>query len=161
MIFLGVLLPFSTADAFGGVVTSPYGWRFHPVYGTQRFHAGIDIGDIPKGTPIPSLVTGTVAFSGSVSGYGNYIAVKDDATGRYVAFAHCDTLLFGVGTRVNEGQAIATVGSTGIGTGVHIHVELRKELWGNNVEIKVAPKEYFHSKCSMPAWVGPAGAIFD
>ena len=161
MIFLGVLLPFSTADAFGGVVTSPYGWRFHPVYGTQSFHAGIDIGDIPKGTPIPSLVTGTVAFSGSVSGYGNYIAVKDDATGRYVAFAHCDTLLFGVGTRVNEGQAIATVGSTGIGTGVHIHVELRKELWGNHVENTVDPTSFVASKWSLTGWDGTSGSIYD
>ena len=64
MIFLGVLLPFSTVDAFGGVVTSPYGWRMHPVYHVPKFHSGVDIGDIPIDTPIPSLVTGTVAFSG-------------------------------------------------------------------------------------------------
>jgi len=157
MMFLGVLLPFSTADAFGGVVTSPYGWRMHPVHGVPKFHAGVDIGGIPIDTPIPSLVTGTVAYAGWVSGYGYYIAVEDDATGRYICFAHCNKLLFDVGTRVNEGQAIATVGNTGIGTGEHIHVEIRMVLWGATID----PTSFVASKWSLTGWDGTSGSIYD
>ena len=158
MIFLGVLLPFSTADAFGGKITSPYGWRMHPVYHVPKFHAGVDIGDIPIDTPIPSLVTGTVAFSGWISGYGNYIAVKDDATGHYICFAHCNKLFFDVGTRVNEGQAIATVGNTGIGTGEHIHVEIRiGSVNGDTID----PTSFVASKWSLDGWDGTSGSIYD
>lgn len=161
MIFLGVLLPFSTVNAFGGTVTSPYGWRLHPVQGTLKFHAGVDIGGIPINTPIPSLVTGTVAYAGWVSGYGNYIAVQDNATGLYVCFAHCNRFFVDVGTNVTEGQAIATVGNTGIGTGEHIHVEVRKELWGDHQKNTMDPTSFVASKWTLTGWDGKPGSIYD
>lgn len=106
--------------------TSDYGPRFHPVSKTRKFHAGTDYG-MPSGTVLPAMFDGEVTFSGWMGGYGNYIIVKGQWEGKTLgyAYAHNSTLEARVGDKVKAGDRIATSGNTGVGTGPHLHLELR------------------------------------
>jgi len=107
-----------------GVVTSPFGYRIHPIYGTRMFHNGVDIG-ADTGTPIASSLSGVVTASEYNSSYGNYVMV-DHGNDLYTIYAHCDELLVKVGESVKKGETIARVGSTGVSTGPHLHFEVRR-----------------------------------
>ncbi len=106
------------------LVTSPYGYRIHPVTGTQRFHSGVDIG-AAYGTSIYAANSGTVIVSGYNSGgYGNYVVISHGG-GYSTLYAHCSSLLVSAGQQVTKGQVIAKCGSTGMSTGPHIHFEIQ------------------------------------
>lgn len=106
------------------LVTSPYGYRIHPVTGKQRFHSGIDIG-AGYGTSIFAANSGTVVVSGYNSGgYGNYVVISHGG-GYSTLYAHCSSLLVSAGQQVSKGQVIAKCGSTGMSTGPHIHFEIQ------------------------------------
>ncbi|GAK06029.1 peptidase [Geomicrobium sp. JCM 19037] len=102
--------------------TSGYGWRVHPVYGTRRFHGGVDFA-APMGTPIPSQSAGRVSFSGWSGGFGNLVRVLSGAVEHY--YAHNMRNLVRPGQSVSKGQTVALVGSTGVSTGPHVHYEQR------------------------------------
>jgi murein DD-endopeptidase MepM/ murein hydrolase activator NlpD len=103
-------------------ITSPYGWRTHPIFNTKIFHSGIDIG-VPSGTKIYSLTDGLVIYSGWMSGYGNVVMVDH---GSYTSlYAHNSSLAVTVGQTVKGGQLISYSGSTGNSTGPHLHFEIR------------------------------------
>ncbi len=104
-------------------VTSEYGYRVHPVYGSRRLHAGIDIG-AAGGTPIASANGGVVIFAGRQGGYGNTIIV-DHGGGITTLYAHQSRLGASVGQTVNRGDIIGFVGATGTATGNHLHFEVR------------------------------------
>ncbi|MDH3301060.1 MAG: peptidoglycan DD-metalloendopeptidase family protein [Acidimicrobiia bacterium] len=104
-------------------VTSEYGYRVHPVYGSRRLHAGMDIG-AAGGTPIASANTGVVIFAGRQGGYGNTIIV-DHGGGITTLYAHQSRLGASVGQSVNRGDIIGYVGATGTATGNHLHFEVR------------------------------------
>ncbi len=104
-------------------VTSEYGYRIHPVYGSRRLHAGMDIG-APGGTPIASSNDGVVIFAGRQGGYGNTIIV-DHGGGITTLYAHQSRLGASVGQAVNRGDIIGYVGATGTATGNHLHFEVR------------------------------------
>lgn len=104
-------------------VTSEYGYRVHPVYGSRRLHAGIDIG-AAGGTPIASSNGGVVIFAGRQGGYGNTIIV-DHGGGITTLYAHQSRLGASVGQAVNRGDIIGYVGATGTATGNHLHFEVR------------------------------------
>lgn len=104
-------------------VTSEYGYRVHPVYGSRRLHAGIDIG-AAGGTPIASANGGVVIFAGRQGGYGNTIIV-DHGGGITTLYAHQSRLGASVGQAVNRGDVIGFVGATGTATGNHLHFEVR------------------------------------
>ncbi len=106
-----------------GRVTSEFGYRIHPVYGVKKLHKGIDLGS-PRGTPVKASKSGTVAFSGVKSGYGN-VVILNHGNGVQTLYAHNDTLKVSVGQQVSQGQVISTVGNTGVGTGYHLHFEIR------------------------------------
>ncbi|MDV4150915.1 peptidoglycan DD-metalloendopeptidase family protein [Clostridium sp. AL.422] len=106
-----------------GVVTDSYGPRINPVTGEAGFHTGVDLGD-PYGAPVAASKSGTVAYSGWISGYGNTIII-DHGGGVQTLYAHNSSLLVGVGESVYRGQTVALVGSTGMSTGPHIHFEIR------------------------------------
>lgn len=108
--------------ANGLTITSPFGWRVHPIDEEWKFHSGIDIA-LDEGTAIPAIWDGQVIYSDSYSGYGNTIFI-DHGNGKYTMYAHCNQLLVGVGITVVQGQTIATVGSTGYSTGPHLHLSL-------------------------------------
>lgn len=103
-------------------VTSRYGYRVHPVSGEKNLHRGIDIG-AAEGTAIHAVQDGTVTAAGEAGGYG--LCVVIDGTGGYQSkYAHCDSVLVSAGQEVKRGDVIATVGSTGVSTGPHLHLEV-------------------------------------
>lgn len=102
-------------------VTSEFGWRTHPITGAWKFHAGIDLG-YEYGTPIAPVFPGTVIYADAYGGYGNTVIV-DHGDGRYTLYAHCSTLYATVGQAVDQSTAIVAVGSTGVSTGPHLHLE--------------------------------------
>lgn len=119
-------------------ITSYFGNRVHPIYGTTRFHSGIDIG-AGFGDTIMAAASGTVISvstpvpgqSWGGSGYGNYFVI-DHGNGVSTLYAHCTDVYVSVGQSVSAGEAVGTVGSTGGSTGSHLHFEVR--INGNRVD---------------------------
>lgn len=89
-----------------------------------RFHHGTDIG-CPIGTKLVAAMDGVVTVSGNQQGYGLVIYLKHP-NGWETRYAHCSELKVRVGQQVKQGQEIALSGNTGIGTGAHVHFEIRK-----------------------------------
>ena len=108
-----------------GRITSPFGWRVHPLLGYRRLHAGVDYG-APKGTAILAAGNGVVERAGPSSGYGNLIEIKH-TNGYETLYGHQSAFADGikVGLHVHQGQLIGYVGSTGLSTGPHLHFEIR------------------------------------
>ncbi|MDP4181306.1 MAG: peptidoglycan DD-metalloendopeptidase family protein [Bacillota bacterium] len=107
-----------------GLITSYYGMRFHPVLKKYKMHTGIDIG-ASSGVSILAANKGVVIVAGWESGYGNTVII-DHGGGVSTLYAHSSRLLVSVGDKVNAGEVIAKVGSTGLSTGPHLHFEVRK-----------------------------------
>ncbi|CAN5330420.1 hypothetical protein BH20ACT8_BH20ACT8_05580 [soil metagenome] len=106
-----------------GPITSRYGYRVHPIFGTRRLHAGIDFGG-GYGAPIYAAESGTVISAGSRGGYGNTIVV-DHGGGTTTLYAHQSRFAVSGGAQVGRGQVIGYIGSTGYSTGPHLHFEVR------------------------------------
>lgn len=107
----------------GASVTSEYGYRIHPVYGTRRLHAGIDMG-AGRGTPIASSNDGVVIFVGTRGGYGRTVLV-DHGNGITTLYAHMSEAGVFDGQAVSRGDILGFVGATGTATGNHLHFEVR------------------------------------
>lgn len=105
-------------------VSSPFGYRKHPIGGGSKMHKGVDL-SANRGTRILSAESGVVKFSGWKGGYG-YCVVVDHQNGYETLYGHCSKLLADVGDNVNRGDLIAEVGSTGASTGNHLHFEIMK-----------------------------------
>ena len=86
-------------------------------------HTGLDIA-ASKGTAIKAAANGTVVFSGTNGAYGKMIAINH-GNGVLTYYGHCSALYANVGKKVNQGEVIAAVGSTGNSTGPHLHFEIR------------------------------------
>lgn len=106
-----------------GEITSYYGWRTHPIFGTTRYHSGMDIA-VDYGTPIKAAAAGTIVYSGWLGGYGNAIMI-DHGGGLVSLYAHNSELAVYEGQYVNQGTVVAYAGSTGWSTGPHCHFEAR------------------------------------
>ncbi len=107
-----------------GRITSRFGNRRDPIRRSIRFHQGIDIAN-SRGTNIKAAASGKVIFSGYQGGYGKTIII-DHGYGYKTVYGHNSSLLVDVGTRVEKGQSIAKMGSTGRSTGSHLHFEIHK-----------------------------------
>jgi murein DD-endopeptidase MepM/ murein hydrolase activator NlpD len=107
-----------------GIVTSNFGWRVHPILGYRRFHAGVDFG-ASHGSTIQAADAGVVIFSGWYGGYGNAVVISHGGS-LTTLYAHASELYVSQGQTVQQGQAIAAVGSTGFSTGPHLHFEVRQ-----------------------------------
>lgn len=103
-------------------ISSPFGYRIHPVYGTKKYHSGLDLA-APGGSPILAAANGTVKFSGWNGGYG-YCVIIDHGNGIQTLYGHSSKLLVSAGQSVTRGQTIALVGTTGTSTGNHLHFEV-------------------------------------
>ncbi|MEJ6951382.1 peptidoglycan DD-metalloendopeptidase family protein [Natronospora cellulosivora (SeqCode)] len=101
-----------------GRITSPYGYRTHPITGGQQFHGGIDIA-VPTGTEVKASAAGSVVQSGWSGGFGQTV-VLDHGEGVRTLYAHNSRLLVSPGDRVKQGDIIALAGSTGQSTGPHV-----------------------------------------
>ncbi len=124
--------PFIGADGFcsplgenwRSMVTSEFGYRKDPFTGQTKGHSGLDLG-AGKGTPIRSVLPGTVyVVRYASSGYGYHVMV-DHGGGFVTLYGHCSKILVTEGQRVDAGTIIAEVGSTGRSTGNHLHFEVR------------------------------------
>ncbi|SCJ45045.1 Stage II sporulation protein Q [Anaerotruncus sp. 2789STDY5834896] len=104
-------------------VTSPFGYRDHPLTGKLDFHTGIDLA-VPMDTRIAATLCGVVKEAGQSEVYGNYLLI-DHGDGLQSFYGHCNSLLVSAGTVVRQGETIARVGTTGWSTGPHLHFEFR------------------------------------
>ncbi|MCL2606244.1 MAG: M23 family metallopeptidase, partial [Coriobacteriia bacterium] len=108
-------------------VTSPFGWRTHPIFGGRRMHTGVDIaGPGINGAAVVAAGNGRVISTGWRGGYGNTIII-DHGDGVTTLYAHLQAggINVSVGQQVTAGQRIGRVGSTGNSTGPHLHWEVR------------------------------------
>lgn len=103
-------------------ITSPFGYRIHPILKYRKLHTGVDIG-APNGTPVVSAASGTVIASRFMSGYGNCIMI--DHGGKVTVYGHLSSRAVSPGQSVSAGETIGYVGSTGMSTGAHLHFEVR------------------------------------
>ncbi len=103
-------------------ISSEFGYRIHPVYGTKKYHSGMDLA-APGGSPILAAADGTVRFASWNGGYG-YCVIIDHGSGIQTLYGHSSKLLVSSGQKVTAGQKIALVGTTGTSTGNHLHFEV-------------------------------------
>lgn len=106
-----------------GEITSYFGWRTHPIFGTTKYHSGMDIA-VDTGTPIHATNNGTVVYSGWLGGYG-YCVMIDHGGGLVSLYGHNSSLNCSEGQYVGRGTVVAYAGSTGYSTGPHCHFEMR------------------------------------
>ena len=105
----------------GARISSNFGMRKHPISGFNKMHKGVDFA-APTGTPIYAGGNGIVEYVGRNGGYGKYIRIRHN-NGYKTAYAHLSNYKKGIskGVRVNQGEVIGYVGSTGNSTGPHLH----------------------------------------
>ena len=108
----------------GARLSSSFGMRKHPISGYNKLHKGLDFA-APKGTPIFAAGNGVVEYVGRNGGYGKYIRIRHNSSYK-TAYAHLNSYKKGLykGLRVNQGDVIGYVGSTGVSTGPHLHYEV-------------------------------------
>ncbi|SKC51009.1 murein hydrolase activator EnvC family protein [Maledivibacter halophilus] len=105
-------------------ITSPFGYRIHPILRRKKLHTGIDIG-IGYGENIVAAQSGKVMYADWQGGYGKVVMI-DHGGGIVTLYAHNSKLLVKEGQRVERGQVISKCGSTGMSTGAHLHFEVRE-----------------------------------
>ena len=111
-------------------LASGYGWRIHPVYKVEKFHAGMDF-TAPVGTEIHATGNGVVVkVEPFGNGYGNNVVINH-GYGYETVYAHMSKFAVHVGQKIQRGDLIGYVGNTGTSTGPHLHYEVRKN--GNAV----------------------------
>lgn len=110
-----------------GILTSPYGFRRHPIFGTKSFHRGVDLA-ASLGSPVSASNSGVVVFTGWYGGYGKVVIINHGnykGTATSTLYAHLGSISTSIGARVTKGQRIAREGTTGYSTGPHLHFEVR------------------------------------
>lgn len=126
-------------------VSSLYGMRMHPRYGTWRMHEGVDLSG-PKGTPIYATGNGVVTRACWQRGYGNLIEINH-GFGYKTRYGHLSAMHVSEGDSVTRGQVIADLGNTGVSSGPHLHYEVR---FRNQT---VNPLHYFNKDMSPEAYI--------
>ena len=108
----------------GARLSSSFGMRKHPILGYNKLHKGVDFA-APKGTPVFSGGNGTIDYAGYNGTYGKYIRIRHNNEYK-TAYAHLSSFKKGIskGKRVNQGDIIGYVGTTGKSTGPHLHYEI-------------------------------------
>lgn len=123
----------STYPLLYNFITSPYGFRVHPVTGRYILHTGMDFSAL-IGTRIKSTADGYVSYAGWMYGYGNLIVVNH-GFGISTMYAHCSQIYVRRGQRIKKNTTIGLTGNSGLVAGPHLHYEIRK----NNMSIDPAP----------------------
>jgi murein DD-endopeptidase MepM/ murein hydrolase activator NlpD len=110
----------------GYPITSPFGWRTHPISGTRKLHTGTDFG-VPCGNEVYAAGDGVVVSAGTAGGYGNRVVISHGKIkGQSISstYNHNTRLLVGPGDTVGQGDPVALAGTTGSSTGCHLHFEV-------------------------------------
>lgn len=108
------------------VITSPYGYRIHPIYGYRKLHAGTDFRAY-CGTPIIAAASGTVQWAKSVGGFGNQVLLNHgspNGTSLMTSYNHLSSFALRTGDQVIQGQVVGYSGTTGTSTACHLHFEV-------------------------------------
>lgn len=130
----------------GWLVTSPYGWRTHPITGVRSHHNGIDFAGVPAGHPVATPYPGLVTAAQFYPSRGNTVAIRMPG-GIMQLFQHLQGFRCRVGDRVAAGTDIGLNGSTGDSTGPHLHYELRQDgvpwgaVWGDPAKFEMEVKK--------------------
>ena len=136
------VIPINIADY---TMSSGYGYRVDPIYGSSKFHEGLDFA-ASKGTDVFATGDGKIMVAGREAGYGNCIDI-DHGYNYLTRYAHLSEILVKPGEEVKRGQLIGKVGSTGKSTGPHLHYEVRyKDIPQNPVNyyfMDLTPEEYY------------------
>lgn len=117
-----------------GRITSPFGWRTHPIFKSRSFHSGVDIGG-PNYGAIRASNSGKVIYAGWYGGYGKVVIVEHGVVnGKPITtlYAHMSSIKVANGTKVQKGQILGLEGTTGYSTGPHCHFEVRVNGQPNN-----------------------------
>ncbi len=130
-------------DSKWHIITSPFGYRKHPITGVYKLHSGCDIsGSGIYGAPVYASKNGKVTTAGYHRAYGNYVVINH-GDGTATLYAHMSSLATSTGASVKQGQVIGYVGSSGNSTGAHLHFEIL--INGEYVD----PVPYFSSKINF------------
>ena len=105
--------------------TSPFGWRVHPILHDWRLHTGQDLG-ADQGTPVYAVSAGRVVSAGPSGGYGNVVVLQHGG-GVQSYYGHLSQIVVPPGAQVKAGQLVGRVGSTGLSTAPHLHLEIRQD----------------------------------
>ncbi|NJL03169.1 MAG: M23 family metallopeptidase [Spirulinaceae cyanobacterium SM2_1_0] len=130
----GLLFPL----ALPARLTSAFGWRQHPIFGSWRMHAGTDLG-APQGTPVLAAYRGQVAIAEYTGGYGLMVVLRHLDGTQESRYAHLSQLFVQPGDWVEQGELVGLVGSTGNSTGPHLHFEWRHQLASGWVPVDAGP----------------------
>lgn len=118
----------------GGRITSPFGWRTHPIFNSRTFHSGVDIAGPNRGS-IKASNSGKVIYSGWYGGYGKVVILDHGVVNgkpTTTLYAHMSSIRVGQGQFVNKGDVVGYEGTTGYSTGPHVHFEVRINGKPNN-----------------------------
>lgn len=126
-------------------VSSLYGMRMHPRYGTWRMHEGVDL-SAPKGTSVYATGNAVVVRAGWRPGYG-YMIELNHGFGYKTRYGHLSKMYVSAGDSVTRGQVIADVGNTGVSSGSHLHYEVRFR------DHTVNPIHYFNKDMSPETYI--------
>ena len=117
-----------------GRITSPFGWRRHPIFNSRSFHSGVDIGG-PYNGNVRASNAGRVIYAGWYGGYGKVVILDHgqvNGTPTTTLYAHLNSARVTPGEYVSKGQVIGYEGTTGYSTGPHVHFEVRANGRPNN-----------------------------
>lgn len=118
----------------GGRISSPFGWRVHPIFKSKTFHSGVDIAG-PNGGGIMASNSGKVIYTGWYGGYGKVVIIDHGLVNGHpttTLYAHMSAIKVSNGQNVSKGQVIGLEGTTGYSTGPHCHFEVRINGKPNN-----------------------------
>ncbi|MEM7770861.1 MAG: M23 family metallopeptidase [Cyanobacteria bacterium P01_E01_bin.6] len=107
------------------LISSPFGWRSHPIFGNVRFHTGTDIA-APMGTPVVATYSGRATVADFLGGYGLTVVLRHEDNSIETLYGHLSEVFVRPGDMIQQGEVIGRVGSTGNSTGPHLHFELRQ-----------------------------------
>ena len=145
-------------------ISSPYGWRLHPIEKVRKHHNGVDYASA-VGTPVYAIARGRVMFAGpsrikqangEPGGGGYIIKIRHKVRGEWITSAYMHlkkgSLQVKKGERVLEGQQIAESGNTGASTGPHLHFEIQRGktyIWTNNGTRYTEPVSYIKTQRAL------------
>jgi hypothetical protein len=127
-----------------GRITSPFGYRIHPIRKVRSWHQGVDIA-YPGTVNIRASADGIVIRVGELGTYGNVVMIRHNINGELFEtnYAHLrDGLKVVVGQKVKQGDVIAHMGNTGSSTAQHLHFEIHKGKWATGQPNAVNPEKY-------------------
>ncbi len=130
-------------------ISSGFGYRSDPFTGSAAFHAGLDFRG-PRGAPIYAAAKGVVRFAGIRSGYGKCVEI-DHGNGLMTRYAHMSRFKARLGQKVEAGEVVGAIGSTGRSTGPHLHFEVRVD--GRPVN----PRPFLEAAPHVPQEIRTAG----